>query len=295
MKTLQALPTVMLNARYGSFEAPDDGTALSRSLRYYGEWSQADVDFLLRLIGEGSVVIDAAATVGAYTIPFAKRVGFTGAVHAFEASPSAEILRRNILHARTQNVSLYQATLDAQVRPVSPDWGDRESSVGAWPENEETLQTIEELLAPEALWQQRELQLNLDALDIARCDLIHLACQGVEWRALVGGSDLIDRTRPYISLECQDVGSAWTATALLLSRGYRAWLYSWRAYNQDNFKRAEGNIFGTMVQCSVFFQPAEREDRSDAQRVIGVSPITFVPVKSLHQLAVAFGAAQAAL
>ena len=74
----------MVEAKHGRFLYNKNDLYVGRSLEYYGEWCEAGLDFLLQCIGPGDVVLDVGANIGALTTPFAKRVGESGRVYAFE-------------------------------------------------------------------------------------------------------------------------------------------------------------------------------------------------------------------
>ena len=92
----------------------------------YGEWAQAEVDFLLGLITPGDTVLDVGAYIGTHTLAFAKQVGVGGEVYAFEPQPlSFEVLKRNIGQNVLNNVRLLNVALSddprrAQIRRIDP-------------------------------------------------------------------------------------------------------------------------------------------------------------------------------
>ncbi len=259
-----------VETRYGLLDVPADDSAFCRSLDEYGEWAYFDVDFLLRFVNVGDVVVESPGFLGNYTLPFSQHVGCTGTVYTFEPSETYPILKQNMLRAKVRNMVAFKATLGAQTYP----------SRGL--ENEaSSLQEIP-LSLDDA---DRGLTLHLDGLDLADCHLIRLACAGREWCALVGAMDLIGRTRPYISLRCADVQSAWTATSIMLAQGYRAWLYSLPAYYPDNFKQNKRNIFGNLRHCHLIFVPKEKRA---GQSIIETALNDFFVVESFPGLASAY-------
>jgi hypothetical protein len=54
--------------RYGLISFFKNDTVISRSLRDYGEWAQAEIEFLLALIGSRDTVLDIGAFIGTHTL-----------------------------------------------------------------------------------------------------------------------------------------------------------------------------------------------------------------------------------
>ena len=83
--------------RYGLTSFFRNDTIVSRSLKEYGEWAQAEIDFLLALVGSRDTVLDIGAFIGTHTLAFAKRVHGGGEVYAFEPQPVFfEVLKKNV-------------------------------------------------------------------------------------------------------------------------------------------------------------------------------------------------------
>jgi hypothetical protein len=57
---------------------------VGQSIEKYGEFSYGEVKIFDHFISEGQVVIDCGANIGAHTLFFARKVGLTGKVYAFE-------------------------------------------------------------------------------------------------------------------------------------------------------------------------------------------------------------------
>jgi hypothetical protein len=70
--------------RYGTMSYLKADLVIGRSLEDYGEWAQAELDFLLDLIETGNAVFDIGAFIGTHTLAFAQRVGTLGIVCSFE-------------------------------------------------------------------------------------------------------------------------------------------------------------------------------------------------------------------
>lgn len=76
-------------------------------------------DFLLQHIGAGDVVLDIGANIGYFTLLFARAVGPTGHVFAFEPDPgNARLLRRNIDSNGYRNVTVCEVAVSDQSGPA---------------------------------------------------------------------------------------------------------------------------------------------------------------------------------
>ena len=68
-----------------------------------------EIEFLKQIIKNGDTVLDLGANIGVYTLIFAKLVGKSGHVFAFEPDPTNfEILSKNVVENKHENVTLVQ-------------------------------------------------------------------------------------------------------------------------------------------------------------------------------------------
>lgn len=84
--------------RYGKISFFSSDLVIGRSLRTYGEWAENEIRFLLRSVHPGDTVLDVGANIGTHTLAFARAVGVSGKVWAFEPRPEIfRVLDANIL------------------------------------------------------------------------------------------------------------------------------------------------------------------------------------------------------
>ena len=85
---------------------------LGARLRRRGVWSKAETKLYERCLRPGNVVVDCGAHVGYFTLIFARSVGPTGQVLAFEPEPrSFRLLERNVRRNGYDNVATIQEAL----------------------------------------------------------------------------------------------------------------------------------------------------------------------------------------
>jgi hypothetical protein len=102
--------------RHGVLSFFKNDTIISRSLREYGEWAQAEIEFLLDFIDSGDIALDVDAFIGTHTIAFAERVSARGNVFAFDPQPVFfEVLKKNIGQNMFSNVRLFKVALSDEV------------------------------------------------------------------------------------------------------------------------------------------------------------------------------------
>ena len=154
-----------------------------------------------RLIGEGSVVIDIGANMGAHTLHFAKLVAPTGCVLAFEPTASAVArLRRNISvnPDLAPRVSIYQAMIASEDTAAPP--GEIYSS---WPLVEETASHPLHLGVPVSTAGANAISLNkaVAKAGLKKISLIKLDVDGFEMDVLRGADAVLRKYRPVIVME----------------------------------------------------------------------------------------------
>ena len=101
---------VMKTCRHGAILFNQQDTFVGRSLDLYGEWCEAEIDLLAQVLKPGDVVLDVGANIGSQTVPFAKFVGDSGRVVAFEPQRLVfQNLCANLALNALRNVVTYDA------------------------------------------------------------------------------------------------------------------------------------------------------------------------------------------
>jgi FkbM family methyltransferase len=215
---------------------------IGRSLKTYGEWAQLEIDRLLDYLAPGDFAIDVGANIGFHTLSFARKVGKSGAVWAFEPDPvNGLLLRHNIL----------QSGLDEVIVPfdlaVSEKLGlcrFRTAPIAA-PENfgHTGVDPLE--------GDYPRVALPLDALLIDRAPaLIKIDIEGHELPALSGMCELIDKHRPVISVEADTADEVEANGAFLAAMGYDIYSLVVSAYNPGNFAENSADIWKGYGRCA---------------------------------------------
>ncbi|HVI51609.1 MAG TPA: FkbM family methyltransferase [Candidatus Sulfotelmatobacter sp.] len=185
----------VVQARHGNF-LTEAGTEslIGRTISGMGEWLESSVSLTLAALRPGDVVIDVGAHIGAMTVPFAKAVGQTGKVYAFE--PQDRFFRQ-----LEGNLALNDLP---QVEPERALVG----AGGTWIKGE----TLAQIPGQDPAWcrflpaeddQPGILAIRLDdrLADLDRCRLVKISAPGMAVNVLDGMEELMARTRPIILCE----------------------------------------------------------------------------------------------
>jgi len=222
----------------GVFMYDIEDTFIGRSLHFYGEWCDTEIEFLRSFIHPGDVVIDAGANIGTHTVAFSEFVGTDGEVHAFEPFPETfHMLAGNVAINGCSNVSCRQAALSDHVGfapcPPFPAAGvvANRGAASLVREGTETWPHVTEYSHKT----KTVRVVTIDALDLDRCDLIKIDVEGMEEAVLAGAKDTIRRCRPLIYLEGREREES--LADFLDASGYVAW---WSFHNYFN----PANAFG---------------------------------------------------
>jgi FkbM family methyltransferase len=165
-----------------------DGDQYTGVLWYKGIYEEETTRYFKENIKEGDVVFDVGANLGYYTLLFARLVGSTGVVYAFEPDPEIfEILKSNVEKNGYDNVILYNVA-------VSDVVGETEFHI-AFRHNQSSLIksdfTIDTIRVP---------TITLDSLKIYP-DFVKIDVEGAEYKVLCGMDGLLNLKDIVVVLE----------------------------------------------------------------------------------------------
>jgi FkbM family methyltransferase len=161
--------------------------AVGARLRRRGVWAAAETELCKRELRPGMRVLDVGANIGYFTLLFARLVGPTGHVYAFEPEPrNFDLLQRNVARNRYANVTAVPKAVSRasgrQQLYKSPDnLGDHRLAHGPADRDsiDVTVVALDEFFAGDR-----------------RVDFIKLDIQGAEYGALQGARALLARSNP---------------------------------------------------------------------------------------------------
>jgi FkbM family methyltransferase len=222
--------------RYGVMPGIEDDSPVTRSLALYGEWLEAELDFLSSTIEPGQTVLELGGQYAAHTLWLARAVGDRGVIHVAEARrlafqhicASLAINRLSNVHMHAYWLGAHRGSMPAPA-PLRTD-GAEDEIVHAMP---------------------------LDELDLPALHLIKVNVPGALADLLAGGADSLRRHRPAIYSRLGGVGQAEAEIDALKSLGYRCWSHVPYLYNATNYRRERRNLFPGCACANVMATPAE--------------------------------------
>ena len=270
--------------RYGLISFFKNDTVISRSLRDYGEWAQAEIEFLLALIGSRDTVLDIGAFIGTHTLAFAKRVNGGGEVYAFEPQPLFfEVLKKNVAQNGMANVKLFNSAVSEGVSQAQiPELDIRDAS------NFAGTSILDAVCTTSDDHKHYTIDvMTVDQLAIDRCDLIKIDAENMELNVLRGARQTLRAKRPVVFAECNSLHYGWPVVQLMKEEGYGTYLLIVPAYNTNNFSQVVDNFFADGGEAGLIFIPVERlsgvQDQLD--QLHRLPPL--IPVTTLDDLALA--------
>ncbi|MGA7800093.1 MAG: FkbM family methyltransferase [Gammaproteobacteria bacterium] len=267
-----------LPCRYGSMSFfPFDGP-IGDALQAYGEWAQAEIEFLAQFVPPGGVVIDAGANVGTHTLALSSIAGDSGRVYAVEAQPQVfEVLTRNLVQNAIRNVRAFDAAVSCVAGTVSIPAIDptQRQNVGALSlaAGQNPAQPDMEMLTVPVI--------TLDSVCEENVDLIKIDVEAMELDVLRGAQQNLARSRSVVYLECNDLERGWDIVKFFREYDYAAYFCRFPAFNIENFRGNPDNMFGVAEESSLLFVPRERVVNLQA----AIAQCS--PVERLDELAVA--------
>lgn len=225
---------------------PSD-TFIGRAIEKYGEYAQAEVEFLCSVVRQGDVVVDAGANIGAIAVPLAQAVGPRGKVLAFEPQRLVfQMLCANAVLNGLTNVHAVSSALGAQLGKLyltTPNY-EREGNFGAVSLGRDGLSGAEVH--------------TVDLVDLDRLDLMKVDVEGMEADVLRGAEKTIARCRPLLYVENDRPQKSEELVELLRSMNYDLWWHVTPLYNPENYKEDLENLWPGVGSVDMLCAPRER-------------------------------------
>ena len=263
---------LLVEGRHGRLLV-DSRDAVGVIIARYGEWAEEELSRLMSLLRPGDGVIEVGAHIGSMTIGFAKAVGPTGFVHAFEPQKGLfGLLCANVALNGLDQVQPVQALVGAEAgwRSV-PKAADAPGNLGAVSFLAESLTSVG---GP-----NRAAQVTLDVwfAELDRLRLIKIDVEGMEAEVLAGGSALIQRLRPIIRAECT-TSQGFDALARFADEAtYDLYWNGCRGFSPANFFGERENLLGEMGDLNLLMLP-----RESGERLVLPPAFAFEDAGSLH-------------
>ena len=267
----------VVSARYGQITTSGDKDLITKSLNFYGEWANNELNVHRKLIKEGDIVLDVGTYLGTHLTAYARFVGETGKVIGFEPhSESYRLASNTILINNFKNVRLNNFALGATRSFVDGTLGeDIESfnhgsfSLKNRMVKDNSNSTSQQNAFAEVVESDSdannqnsdnniEIQ-KLDDLELARVDFIKIDAEGMEFEVLQGGKNTIMRSKPIIFCECNDLSSGKETFKRAEEFGYKTYIVNIPAYNSSNFNKNSEDFFHGASEVSLVLVPVEKQ------------------------------------
>ncbi|MGD1808129.1 FkbM family methyltransferase [Dapis sp. BLCC M126] len=278
---------VCYQVRHGYLYHFDKDNTIGASLAYYGEWAEAEIYLLSKILQKGDQVLDIGANVGTHTLAFARLVTPQGRVMAFDAQQNIfQVLSANMIINQMYNVQCLNVMMGSEigVRHIPASSIADATNFGAMSfveyknSNSQALSPIKtNRLLPITM-------ITVDSLSLERCALIKVDVEGMELDVFQGAIQTIQRCRPTIYFE--QTGEKNLAEILSFFRDCEYGLF-WHVsnpFNAANFNKNSNNIFGGTCETNIIALPKERIEQAtklgvEADRLM--EPVFSPPIPSL--------------
>jgi hypothetical protein len=220
---------------------PDDSD-LGKSLEYYGEHRQRELDLLDRFVAAGMSVMEVDADVGAHALWLSRRIGPEGHLLVYEDDRMRrQVLDQNVKANGVANATLMprrlrQSRRDAAASSIDCPDGDRQGLARLATERDETID---------------DLRLGrLDYLKLNRCDgAIDI---------LEGAAETLWRLRPGLHFIVSGADELARLVARVRDFGYACWRFESPLFNSQNFNNRDKDIFSGRTAIALIALPEER-------------------------------------
>jgi hypothetical protein len=221
----------VVEARHGIFQYRPNQSPSERSIAWYGEYLQPELDILARLILPGATILEVGSGIGAHTVVLAASVGEAGHVLACEARSAVRtILQHNLRANGVMNVT----TIDSSLLGQRHD----DANVGTGDND------------------------SIDDLCLQQLDWLKVGDDMDSDRVLSGAVETIWEFRPHLFVAVTDEEMMHRVAGRIRDFGYHCCRIDTRLFNPSNFNNRSNDIFADGTAIAVIAIAEESGDVS---------------------------------
>ena len=235
--------------KHGTFSYYSNDQYIGKSLSEYGEWSEAEVGLLKQLLADNENMIEVGSNIGTHTIPLAKQVLNGGFVYAIEPQyQNHKLLLDNIKNNELKNVKVLKIAISSKEgeaymntfdESITGNYGDSKIFSSNFKNAESVpVKTLDQLFYDDI--KERK------SIKLIKCD-----AQGQELNIILGSKKIIDKYKPYLYLENDDIHTSKALIENIKNMGYILFWHLPPLYNPDNFLKNTKNIFPKIISCNM--------------------------------------------
>lgn len=245
-----------VKAKHGVFSFCHFDEYIGLSLREYGEFSEIELSLMSKFIMKDDVVFDIGSNIGAFTVPFAKKVGELGQVYAFEPQKVIyELLQDNVNKNKLKNVKVFNVGIGKKKEELELNEIDY-SEVGNFGgvsfkyDSSSFTKNIKN-----KKYKVKIISLN-EFMEIEKCNFMKIDVELMELDILTGGKNFLKKFRPILWIENHQFYPN-EINKFLLENDYNAyWAYS-NIFNESNHFINGNNYFGELATLNTLAIPKE--------------------------------------
>ena len=245
-----------VKAKHGVFSFCHFDEYIGLSLREYGEFSEIELSLMSKFIMKDDVVFDIGSNIGAFTVPFAKKVGELGQVYAFEPQKVIyDLLQDNVNKNKLKNVKIFNVGMGKKKEELELNEIDY-SKVGNFGgvsfkyDSSSFTKNIKN-----KKYKVKIISLN-EFMEIEKCNFMKIDVELMELDILTGGKNFLKKFRPILWIENHQFYPN-EINKFLLENDYNAyWAYS-NMFNESNYFINDNNYFGELATLNTLAIPKE--------------------------------------
>jgi FkbM family methyltransferase len=245
-----------VKGKHGVFSFCQFDKYIGLSMREYGEFSEIELSLMSKFIMKNDVVFDIGSNIGAFTVPFAKKVGELGQVYAFEPQKVIyDLLQDNVNKNKLKNVKVFNVGIgkkkeELELNEIDYSKVGNFGGVGFKVDSSSFTKTIKN-----KKYKVKIKNLN-EFMEIEKCNFMKIDVEFMELDILTGGKNFLKKFRPILWIENHQFYPN-EINKFLLENDYNAyWAYS-NIFNESNYFINNNNYFGKLATLNTLAIPKE--------------------------------------
>lgn len=236
--------------KHGVFSYYENDKYIGKSLSEYGEWSEAEVNLIKQLVNNNENIVEIGSNIGTHTVPLAKHLSSGGRIFAFEPqSQNYKLLLDNIKDNEIKNVEVLKLALSSKEGEAFMNKFDEEktSNYGDARIFSNNSENFEKVLVKTLDQIFYDKSLEKFSVKLIKCDT-----QGQELNIILGSEKIIEKYKPFLYLENDDIVMSKNLIEKIKSMGYILFWHKPPLFNPNNFLKNPNNIFPNIVSFNMF-------------------------------------------